>query len=194
MQKKPLKATLSQNQKYKKALEVGQKIAGVASQVGMPNLKEMFSVLQQLLSYWENNESIVVIPKTGGSSLEHKTTIGGTATQENVRGDSLFDIDAEVKLPNESTIPKDAIQDSESFPSDEVTNGSEVNMPRGATLRVSLTLPEGVNLSSLASTHNPSVVTPQLPDSNSRLKLLWECIKVKLQLKLRGRPKHTSKL
>ena len=62
LQKKPLKATLSQNQKYKKALEVGQKIAGVASQVGMPNLKEMFSVLQQLLSYWENNESIVVIP------------------------------------------------------------------------------------------------------------------------------------
>ena len=31
LQKKPLKATLSQNQKYKKALEIGQKIAGVAS-------------------------------------------------------------------------------------------------------------------------------------------------------------------
>ena len=33
-----------------------------------------------------------------------------------------------------------------------------------------------------------------LPDSDSQLKLLWELIKIKRQLKLRGRPKHTSKL
>lgn len=47
----PLKGTLSQNQKYKKEVEMGQKIAGVASQVGMPNFREMFAVLEQLLSY-----------------------------------------------------------------------------------------------------------------------------------------------
>ena len=36
-------------------------------------------------------------------------------------GDSLLDIDSEVKLPNDSAAPKDAIQDMhdrESFPSD----------------------------------------------------------------------------
>ena len=77
LQKKPapLKGTLSQNQKYKKALEMGQKIAGVASQVGMPNFREMFAVLEQLLSYWENGVSVVVTPKEDGSPLEHKVTM-----------------------------------------------------------------------------------------------------------------------
>ena len=131
LQKKPLKATLSQNQKYKKALEIGQKIAGVASQVGMPNFREMFSVLEQLLGYWENNVSVVVTPKEDGSSLEHRTALGDneslpvlqpcTVTKGSVLGDSLLDMDSEVKLPNDSAAPKDAIQDmhdSESFPSD----------------------------------------------------------------------------
>jgi len=77
LQKKPtpLQGILSQNQKYKKVLEMGQKIAGVASQVGMPNFREVFAVLEQLLSHWEN-VSVVVTPKEDGSSLEHKTTHG----------------------------------------------------------------------------------------------------------------------
>ena len=86
------------------------------------------------------------------------------------------------KLPNESAAPKDAIQDmhdSESFPSDRDTDGSELNMPRGATYPVSHTLPERSNLSPAVSTHIPPVATPQLPDSDSQLKLLWECIKIK---------------
>lgn len=33
--KKPLKSTLSQNQKYKNTLQMAQKIASIASQVGM---------------------------------------------------------------------------------------------------------------------------------------------------------------
>lgn len=101
------------------------------------------------------------------------------------------------KLPNESAAPKDAIQDmhgSESFPSDQDTDGSELNMPRGATYPVSHTLPERSNLSPAVSTHIPPVATPQLPDSDSQLKLLWECIKVKPHLQRRGHPKHSSKL
>ena len=34
-----------------------------------------------------------------------------------------------LKLPDEGTAAKDAFQDSESFPPDEVADGSEVNMP-----------------------------------------------------------------
>ena len=67
-------------------------------------------------------------------------------------------------------------------------------MLRGATSPVSLTLPESSNCSPAVSTHIPPVATPQLPDSDSQLKLLWECIKVKPHLKRRGRPKHSSKL
>ena len=66
-------------------------------------------------------------------------------------------------------------------------------MLRGATSPVSLTLPESSNHSPAVSTHIPPVATPQLPDSDSQLKLLWECIKVKPHLKRRGRPKHSSK-
>lgn len=101
------------------------------------------------------------------------------------------------KLPNESAAPKDAIQDmhdSESFPSDRDTDGSELNMPRGATYPVSHTLPESSNLSPAVPTHIPPVATPQLPDSDSQLKLLWECIKIKTHLQRRGHPKHSSKL
>ena len=108
-----------------------------------------------------------------------------------------MDIDSEVKLPIDSAAPKDAIQDmhdSESFPSDRDTDGSELNMLRGTTSPVSLTLPESSNLLPAVSTHIPPVATPQLPDSDSQLKLLWERIKVKPHLKRRGRPKHSSKL
>ena len=42
---KPLKSTLSQNQKYKKTMEIGQKIAGSACQVGMHDFREKFHLL-----------------------------------------------------------------------------------------------------------------------------------------------------
>ena len=85
---------------------MGQKIAGVASQVGMPNFREMFAVLEQLLSYWENGVSVVT-PKEDGSPLEHKTTHGDneslpfhhpcTATHGSALGSSsLSGVDSEV--------------------------------------------------------------------------------------------------
>lgn len=42
LMQKPLKGTLSQNQKYKKTMKLGQKIAGPACQVGMRDFHEIF--------------------------------------------------------------------------------------------------------------------------------------------------------
>ena len=73
MPKKPMKASLSQNQKYKKVLEVGQKIAASASQVGMHDYCEKFSQLESLLDYWQRDIPIVIVPKEDTSmKAEHK--------------------------------------------------------------------------------------------------------------------------
>lgn len=53
-----------------------------------------------------------------------------TATHGSALGSSsLSGVDSEVKLPDDGTAAKDAFQDSQLFPPDEVADSSEVNMP-----------------------------------------------------------------
>ena len=50
-----LKSTLSKNQKYKKALGIGQKLAALSSECGMAEFRRKFVLLKSLLSNWERN-------------------------------------------------------------------------------------------------------------------------------------------
>ena len=46
-------STLSKNQKYRKALGIGQKLAALTSECGMNEFKRKTLVLENLLNYWE---------------------------------------------------------------------------------------------------------------------------------------------
>ena len=63
MPRKPMNSSLSQNQKYRKVLEVGQKIAASTSQVGMRDYREKYSQLESLFDYWQRDIPIVIVPK-----------------------------------------------------------------------------------------------------------------------------------
>ena len=56
---------------------MGQKIASIASQVGMHTFREIFSVLEELLDFWENNMAVVVVPKDEKTPLEQNNIISG---------------------------------------------------------------------------------------------------------------------
>ena len=58
----PLKSTLSKNQKYKKALGLGQKLAALSSECGMAEFRRKVVVLESLLSYWERNCDVKIVP------------------------------------------------------------------------------------------------------------------------------------
>ena len=58
----PLKSTLSKNQKYKKALGLGQKLAALSSECGMAEFRRKIVVLESLLSYWERKCDIEIVP------------------------------------------------------------------------------------------------------------------------------------
>ena len=62
--RKTLKSTLSQNQKYKKTMELGQKIPASTYQVGMCDFHEKFSLLQSLYDYWQQNVPVLIIPSS----------------------------------------------------------------------------------------------------------------------------------
>jgi len=62
MPPKPLKGTLSQDQKYKTTVEIGQKIAGSACQVGMWDFHEKFQFLQTLYECWQQNVPVTIVP------------------------------------------------------------------------------------------------------------------------------------
>ena len=55
-------STLSRNQKYKKVVEIGQKLAMVASECGMPEFRKKCSIIESLLLHWENNTEVCVVP------------------------------------------------------------------------------------------------------------------------------------
>lgn len=55
-------STLSRNQKYRKMLEVGQKLAMVASEHGMLDFRKKYDAVQSLLHCWENNIEVDVLP------------------------------------------------------------------------------------------------------------------------------------
>ena len=56
-------SALSQNQKYRKVLEVGQKLAVSTNQVGMRDYLEKYSQLESLFDYWQRDIPIVIVPK-----------------------------------------------------------------------------------------------------------------------------------
>ena len=56
----PTKRTLSQPQKYRKMLEISQKLAVRASTVGMPQFRKMYSQVSTLLQYWDENIDFVI--------------------------------------------------------------------------------------------------------------------------------------
>ena len=57
-----LKSTLSKNQKYKKALGIGQKLAALSSECGMAEFRRKFVLLESLLSNWERNCDVEIVP------------------------------------------------------------------------------------------------------------------------------------
>ena len=58
--KVPSTSTLSRNQKYKKVVGIGQKLAMVASECGMPEFRRKCSTIESLLQHWENNVEVCV--------------------------------------------------------------------------------------------------------------------------------------
>ena len=60
--KAPSTSTLSRNQKYKKVVGIGQKLAMVASECGMPEFRRKCSTIESLLQHWENNVEVCVVP------------------------------------------------------------------------------------------------------------------------------------
>lgn len=56
-----MKGTLSRNQKYRKMLDIGKKLASAASEFGMPEFRKKITVVESLLHYWENNVEVQII-------------------------------------------------------------------------------------------------------------------------------------
>ena len=55
-------STLSKNQKYKKALGLGQKLAALTSECGMSEFKRKILVMENLFNYWESNCDVEIVP------------------------------------------------------------------------------------------------------------------------------------
>ena len=58
----PSTSTLSRNQKYKNIVGIGQKLAMVASECGMPEFRRKYNTLESLLLHWENSVEVCVVP------------------------------------------------------------------------------------------------------------------------------------
>ena len=56
------KSTLSKNQKYRKALGIGQKLAALSSECGMAEFRRKFVLLESLQSNWERNCDVEIVP------------------------------------------------------------------------------------------------------------------------------------
>jgi len=57
----PMQTTLNQAQKYKKMLNLCQKIASQASVVGMPQFREMYNTVETLVKNWDSGSKCVVV-------------------------------------------------------------------------------------------------------------------------------------
>ena len=58
----PLKSTFSKSQKYKKILGCGQKLVALSLECDMPKFRRKVVVLELLLSYWERNCDVEIVP------------------------------------------------------------------------------------------------------------------------------------
>ena len=70
-----LSSTLSKNQKYCKILSLSQKLAVLASNCGMPDFRQKYSDVENLISFWENNVSFAIIPTSDTSCHMFKQVI-----------------------------------------------------------------------------------------------------------------------
>ena len=55
-----VRAVLSQQQKFRKALSVTQELSSLASEVGMAEFKERLTLLKQLRDEWANGQKAMV--------------------------------------------------------------------------------------------------------------------------------------
>ena len=55
-------ATLSRNQKYRKPIEMGEKLAVAPSVCGMVEFTKMYNSLERIFSLWDANTLFVVVP------------------------------------------------------------------------------------------------------------------------------------
>ena len=55
--------TLSRSHKYRKIIDLGQKVATTASVCGMAEFEGKYHSLEHILALWESNISFVVTPK-----------------------------------------------------------------------------------------------------------------------------------
>ena len=58
--KEQVRAVLSQQQKFRKALSVAQELSSLASEVGMAEFEERLSLLKQLRDTWANGQKATV--------------------------------------------------------------------------------------------------------------------------------------
>ena len=70
-----LSSTLSKNQKHRKILSLSQKLAVLASNCGMPDFRQKYSDIENLISFWENNVSFAIIPTSDTSCHMFKQVI-----------------------------------------------------------------------------------------------------------------------
>ncbi len=60
--KSRLRGTLSRNQKYTKVVGLGQKLATIVSECGMPDFRRRYDVIESIIHCWEKNVEIEVVP------------------------------------------------------------------------------------------------------------------------------------
>lgn len=58
--KEQVRAVLSQQQKFRKALSVAQELSSLASEVGMAEFEERLTLLKQLRDAWANGQKAIV--------------------------------------------------------------------------------------------------------------------------------------
>ena len=56
---------LSRSQKYRKMFDLGQKLAVVTSECGMPEFRQKYQCIENIISLWDTNTSFVIVPTDG---------------------------------------------------------------------------------------------------------------------------------
>ena len=72
--KEQVQATLSQHQKFRKALIVAQEVCSLASEVGMSEFTKRLNLLSQLRDAWAEGKNVTISPADTGLLL-HRNTI-----------------------------------------------------------------------------------------------------------------------
>ncbi|XP_065920475.1 uncharacterized protein [Dysidea avara] len=98
----PMQKTLNQAQKYKKMLNLCQKIAAQASMVGMPQFREMYNTVEMLVKNWDSGSKCIVVScddecEKCTSDHEESTLDGQVASDEAVKECSWETIEYEVE-------------------------------------------------------------------------------------------------